>query len=213
MGPSPRGRRVPVAWLAGPQTPRSVEPLAAVCLEETRASEASWRLSFVSASGKPNATSPSRMPFPNSGEFSTIFAPFCASPEFFAEFSAIRSSWTVRARCARNCSRAYFPLSHQLLRISLLFCSFLFDEQIIFPRRTSCENHGTQSQISCAVNTTTTHQRKTTVPEGSPWCASRGGLPLLLVILSVSMFACLGATGRHRQSSIPIEYTLSLIHI
>ena len=39
-----------------PQPPRSVEPLAAVCLEETRASEASWLLWFVSASGKPHAS-------------------------------------------------------------------------------------------------------------------------------------------------------------
>ena len=58
MGPSPRGRRMPVAWLAGPQTPRSVEPLAAVCLEETRASEASWLW------GSSSALSASRTPVP-----------------------------------------------------------------------------------------------------------------------------------------------------
>ena len=44
-----------------PQPPRSVEPLAAVCLEETRASEASWLW------GSSSALSASRTPVPKPG--------------------------------------------------------------------------------------------------------------------------------------------------
>ena len=44
------------SWLAGPQTPRSVEPLAAVCLEETSRQRGVLALGLVvGALGKPYA--------------------------------------------------------------------------------------------------------------------------------------------------------------
>ena len=58
MGPALRGRRMPFAsWLAGPRGPRSVEPLAAVCLEEPSRQRGALALGLVvGALGKPYAS-------------------------------------------------------------------------------------------------------------------------------------------------------------
>ena len=58
MGPALRGRRMPFAsWLAGPRGPRSVEPPAAVCLEEPSRQRGALSLGLVvGALGKPYAS-------------------------------------------------------------------------------------------------------------------------------------------------------------
>ena len=63
------------------------------------------------------------------------FCAFCASRSNFAEFLRFTAAGHFALDALVNVLGVTAPLSCQLLRISILFCSFLFDEQIYFPRR------------------------------------------------------------------------------
>ena len=150
MGPGPAGSTDAVCVVAGGSPePRSVEPLAAVCLEETSRQRGALALGFVvGALGKPYACAQAAMRFTQAGSlayFARVGGSFAAG--FFCA-----SRFEIFLRKFLEFQQLVVSLANTLVNVFGLACSsfslrccnstsFLhFDfDQIYFPHRSSSD--------------------------------------------------------------------------
>ena len=77
---------------------------------------------------------------PNSGEFLHIFALFALLRSNFAEFLQFAAAGSFARNALVIVLGLTAPLSMPASANFFYFCSFLFDEQIYFPRRATCDD-------------------------------------------------------------------------
>ena len=147
MGPGPAGSTDAVCVVAGGSPePRSVEPLAAVCLEETSRQRGVLALGLVvGALGKPYASAqtgrvilkPEFFMFSARarGSFAACFFSASKLLETLRKFTRFAAAGSCRSRFACQVSRAYSSSFFPLLQIFISFCT-LISIQIILPHRT-----------------------------------------------------------------------------